>query len=187
MTIDIANSLYIVCIAVGGLLLLMSIVLDDYLDRSLDALRLRFELGGASFVQLLLAFLTAFGIGGLIGTLLLHFTVSNSAWVGVVVGLVGVAITVALFAFTRRRGHGPGFDLDDLVGKRGLVADAISATDTGRVSVTYAGAEQHHPATAGEDIAVGVTVMVIDATPTSLVVAPVLQHEEAERTATPSQ
>jgi membrane protein implicated in regulation of membrane protease activity len=179
MTVDLANSLYIVCIAVGGLLLLMSIVLDDYLDRSLDALRLRFELGGASFVQLLLAFLTAFGIGGLIGTLVVHATVSNSAWVGVVVGLIGVVITVALFAFTRSRGHGPGFDLDDLVGKRGLVAAAISPTVAGRVSVTYAGVEQSHPATANDEIAAGVTVIVTDATATSLVVAPVLQHEEA--------
>ena len=65
MTVDVANSLYVVCLAVGGLLLLISIVLDDYLDRSLDALRIRFEIGGASFVQLLFAFLPVSASAGL--------------------------------------------------------------------------------------------------------------------------
>ena len=176
MTIDIANSLYLVCVAVGGLLLLVSIVLDDYLDRSLDALRLRYELGGASFVQLLLAFLTGFGIGGLIGILVLHLTVSSSALIGVAGGLIVVVLLWALFAFTRRRGLAPGFDLDDLVGYRGTVVGAITPTEGGAVTVSYAGEDQQHPATSQEEVAAGVTVLVTDATATSLVVAPVVGH-----------
>jgi membrane protein implicated in regulation of membrane protease activity len=176
MTVDIANSLYVLIVAVGGLLLILSIVLDDYLDRSLDRLRLRFELGGASFVQLLLAFLAGFGLGGLIGTLLLHVGVSTSAVVGIVVGLITAALTVAMFEFTRRRGKGPGFDLEDLVGRRGLVAAAIAPPEAGSVSVTYAGIAQQHAATSDEDIAEGVTVMVTDATSASLVVVPVVDH-----------
>lgn len=176
MTIDVANSLYLVCIAAGGLLLLVSIVLDDYLDRSLDALRLRFEIGGASFVQLLLAFLTGFGIGGLVGILVVHLPVSSSALVGIAGGLITAVIVAALFAFTRRRGMAPGFDLDDLVGYKGLAEAAITPTEAGSVSVTYAGVAQQHPATASEDIAAGVTVLVTDATATSLVVAPVVEH-----------
>jgi len=177
MTIDIANSLYLVCIAVGGLLLLVSIVLDDYLDRSLDALRIRFEIGGASFVQLLLAFLTGFGIGGLIGILVMHLTVSSSALVGVAAGLITVVLVAGLFSFTRRRGMGPGFDLDDLVGYRGVALAQITPDRPGTVSVTYAGDAQQHPATSAEDIAAGVTVLVTDATATSLVVAPAVKHE----------
>ena len=185
MTIDIANSLYLVCIAVGGLLLLVSIVLDDYLDRSLDTLRIRFELGGASFVQILLAFLTGFGIGGQVGILVLHLTVSASALVGIAAGLITVVLVVALFAFSRRRGIGPGFDLDDLVGYQGVAESAITPADPGTVSVTYAGEEQQHPATSVESIAAGVTVLVTDATATSLTVAPVLEHgNEAAPTAT---
>ena len=176
MTVDVANSLYVVCLAVGGLLLLMSIVLDDYLDRSLDRLRIRFEIGGASFVQLLLAFLAAFGIGGLIGTQVAHVGVSTSALFGVAAGLIGVVLVGALFAFTRRRGMAPGFELDDLVGRRGMVEAAISPSEAGFVSVTYAGAAQQYPASSDEDIAPGVTVMVTDATATFLVVAPVIEH-----------
>jgi len=176
MTIDIASSLYLVCVAVGGLLLIVSIVLDDYLDRSLDALRVRFELGGASFVQLLLAFLTGFGIGGLVGILLLHLTVSSSALIGVAGGLISVVLLWALFAFTRRRGMAPGFDLDDLVGHKGTVMAAITPTDAGLVAVSYAGEEQQHPATSEEYVAAGVTVLVTDASATSLTVVPVLEH-----------
>jgi hypothetical protein len=176
MTIDIANSLYLVCVAVGGLLLLVSIVLDDYLDRSLDALRIRYEIGGASFVQLLLAFLTGFGIGGLVGILVLHLTVSSSALIGIAGGLITVVLLWALFAFTRRRGMAPGFDLDDLVGYKGTAEGAISSNESGIVSVTYAGVAQQHQATSPEDIAAGVTVLVTDATATSLTVVPVLEH-----------
>jgi membrane protein implicated in regulation of membrane protease activity len=176
MTIDVANSLYLVCTAAGGLLLLASIVLDDYLDRSLDALRMRFELGGASFVQLLLAFLTGFGIGGLVGILVLHLSVSSSALVGIAGGFLTIVLIWALFAFTRRRGTGPGFDLDDLVGYTGTVDAAITTNEHGMVTVTYAGDEQHHPATAPEDIAAGAKVLITDATATSLTVVPALDQ-----------
>ena len=176
MTIDIANSLYLVCIAAGGLLLLVSIVLDDYLDRSLDALRIHWEIGGASFVQLLLAFLTGFGIGGQVGILLLHLSVSSSALVGIAGGLITVVIVWALFAFTQRRGMAPGFDLDDLVGRQGTTDAAITPDQPGTVSVSYAGAVQQHPATAAEDIAVGMPVLVTDATASSLTVVPVMEH-----------
>ncbi len=176
MTIDIAISLYLVCVAVGGLLLLVSIVLDDYLDRSLDALRIRYELGGASFVQLLLAFLTGFGSGGLVGILVLNLTVSSSALIGVAGGLILVVLLWALFAFTRRRGMRPGFDLDDLVGYKGRVVAAITPDDGGMVAVNYAGEEQQHPATSEEDVAAGATVLVTDASATSLTVVSVLEH-----------
>ena len=176
MTVDVANSLYVLCLTVGGLLLLISIVLDDYLDRSLDALRIRFEVGGASFVQLLFAFLAGFGIGGLIGTQVIHVGVGSSALFGVAAGLTAIVLVWALFAFTRSRGMAPGFELEDLVGYRGMVADAISPSEAGTVSVTYAGAAQQHPATSDEDIAAGVTVMVTDATATSLAVVPVIEH-----------
>ena len=181
MTIDVANSLYLVCIAAGGLALLASIVLDDYLDRSLDALRIRFEIGGASFVQLLLAFLTGFGVGGLVGILVLHLTVSASALIGVAGGFITIVLIWALFAFTRRRGLAPGFDLDDLVGYRGTSEAVITPTEAGTVSVTYAGVVQQHPATSLEDIAAGVTVLITDASPTSLTVVPVLEHGTATR------
>jgi membrane protein implicated in regulation of membrane protease activity len=176
MTIDIANSLYLVCVAVGGLLLLMSIVLDDYLDRSLDALRIRYELGGASFVQLLLAFLTGFGVGGLVGILVFHLTVSSSALVGIAGGLITVVLLWALFAFTRRRGMAPGFDLDDLVGRKGTVIAPITPTEAGVVAVSYAGEEQQHPATSGEELSAGASVLVADASATLLTVVPVLEH-----------
>jgi hypothetical protein len=176
MTIDVANSLYLVCVAAGGLLLLVSIVLDDYLDRSLETLRIRFELGGASFVQLLLAFLTGFGMGGLVGILVFHLTISQSALVGIAGGFLTIVLISALFAFGRRRGIGPGFDLDDLVGHTGTVDAAITPTEAGMVTVMYAGEGQQHPATSAVEVAAGVTVLVTDATAALLTVAPVVEH-----------
>ncbi len=176
MNVDIANAVYVACLAIGGVLLLISIVLDDYLDRSLDALRIRFELGGASFVQLMFGFLAGFGLGGFVGTQLLHVEVSTSAFVAVAGGFVGLVLTLALFAFTRSRGLAPEFELEDLVGRRGRVEAPISLNEAGLVVVTYAGIEQQHPATSDEEIAAGVTIMVTDATATSLVVAPVIAH-----------
>src|SRR5919106_6158537 len=68
-TIDVANTVFVVCLAVGGILLLVTVLLDDILGGLLDWMHVDFDLGGVPPMPLLLAFLAVIGRGGVIGTL----------------------------------------------------------------------------------------------------------------------
>ena len=68
ITIDLANAIFIFCVAVGGILLLITVLLDDILGGLLNFLHLGFDLGGVTLMPLLLGFVSMFGVGGLFGT-----------------------------------------------------------------------------------------------------------------------
>ena len=55
ITIDLANTIFIVCVAVGGILLLITVLLDDIVGGVLDFLHIGFDLGGVTLMPLLRA------------------------------------------------------------------------------------------------------------------------------------
>ena len=59
ITIDLANAIFIGCVAVGGILLLITVLLDDLLGGLLDFLHLGFDVGGVTLMPLLLGFVSA--------------------------------------------------------------------------------------------------------------------------------
>src|SRR2546423_15464606 len=68
LQIDIANGIFVFCLAVGGGLLLLTVVLDDIIGGMFDALHIGVHVGGVALMPPLLGFVSMFGIGGLFGT-----------------------------------------------------------------------------------------------------------------------
>jgi len=86
-TIDLANTIFVICLAVGGILLLLTVLLDDILGGLLDFLHIDFDLGGVTLMPLLLAFVAMFGVGGLIGTEALGLAAGPASLIGALSGL----------------------------------------------------------------------------------------------------
>jgi membrane protein implicated in regulation of membrane protease activity len=162
----------VVCLAVGGILLLVTVLLDDILGGLLDWLHVDFDLGGVSLMPLLLAFVAMFGVGGLIGTEALGLGTGPASLVGAAFGVLGAAIVFVLFSFLRRAEAPQAFSLTDLVGRHGRVTVGIPAGRNGSVLLSYGGASHDLTATADVDIAAGSMVTVADAVGGTLIVRP---------------
>jgi membrane protein implicated in regulation of membrane protease activity len=171
-TIDVANTIFIVCLAVGGILLLVTVLLDDLLGGLLDWMNVDFDVGGVSLMPLLLAFVAMFGVGGLIGTEALNLGSGPASLVGAVFGAFGTVIVYLLFSLLRRAEAPQAFSLADLVGRSGRVTVGIRAGHNGSVLLTYGGASHELTATADSDLIAGAVVVVIDVVGGTLVVAP---------------
>lgn len=171
-TIDVANTIFVVCLAVGGILLLVTVLLDDILGGLFDWLNLDFDLGGVSLMPLLLAFVAMFGVGGLIGTEALNLDAGPASLVGAVSGTIGAAIVFGLFSLLKRAEAPPAFSLDDLVGRSGRVSVGIPAGRNGSVLLSYGGSSHDLTATADRDIAAGTLVSVTDVVGGTLIVSP---------------
>jgi membrane protein implicated in regulation of membrane protease activity len=170
ITIDLANVIFIGCVAVGGILLLLTVLLDDILGGLLDFLHLGFDIGGVTLMPLLLGFVSMFGVGGLFGTQLFGLSPALASLLGLVFGVIGAAIVWAMFGFLRRAEAPPQFSLNELVGVRGRVSVSIRSGHSGSVLLTYGGMTHDVSATADEDIAAGTSVEVADVTGSTLVV-----------------
>ena len=171
-TIDVANSVFLVCLVVGGVLLLVTVLLDDILGGLLDAIHLDFDLGGVTLMPLLLAFVAMFGVGGLIGTQALGLSGGAASLVGGVSGLAGAGIVFLLFSARRRAEAPQAFSLTDLVGRTGRVSVGIRANRNGSVLLSYGGASYDLTATAAVDVPAGAAVTVIEVTGGTLIVRP---------------
>jgi membrane protein implicated in regulation of membrane protease activity len=172
ITIDLANTIFVICVAVGGILLLVTVLLDDILGGVLDFLHLDFDLGGVTLMPLLLGFVSMFGVGGLFGTEVFGLGPGLSSLVGVGFGIVGAGVVSLIFSFLRRAEAPPAFSLTELVGQRGRVSVTISAGRSGSVLLSYGGSSHDLTATADVDIPAGSTVIVTDVTGSALVVSP---------------
>ncbi len=170
ITIDLANAIFIGCVAVGGILLLITVLLDDLLGGLLDFFHLGFDVGGVTLMPLLLGFVSMFGVGGLFGTQLFGMGAGAASIVGLVFGVLGAGIVWAMFSLLRRAEAPPHFSLPELVGSRGRVSVAIRAGRSGSVVLTYGGMTHDLSATADEDIAAGTSVNVVDVNGSTLVV-----------------
>jgi membrane protein implicated in regulation of membrane protease activity len=171
-TVDVANSVFLVCLVAGGVLLLATVLLDDILGGLLDAIHLDFDLGGVTLMPLLLAFVAMFGVGGLIGTQALGLSGGVASLVGGAAGLAGAGIVYLLFSALRRAEAPQAFSLTDLVGRTGRVSVGIRANRNGSVLLSYGGASYDLTASADIDIPMGAAVAVADVTGGTLIVRP---------------
>jgi membrane protein implicated in regulation of membrane protease activity len=176
ITIDLANAIFILCVAVGGILLLITVLLDDLLGGLFDFLHLGFDIGGVTLMPLLLGFVSMFGVGGLFGTQVFGLTAGLASIVGLVFGLAGSFVVWAAFAFLRRAEAPPSFSLRELVGQRGRVTVSIREGRAGSVLLSYGGMTHELSATAGDAIAAGAVVRVTDVAGSMLVVEPAAQN-----------
>ena len=182
-TIDVANTVFVVCLAVGGILLLITVLLGDILGGVLDGIGVDFDVGGVSLMPLLLAFVAMFGVGGLIGTEALGLSSGPASLVGGVAGVAGAGIVYALFSFLRRAEAPEAFGMRDLIGRTGRVAVGIPAGRNGSVIVSHGGASDEMTATSEVDIAAGATVTVEDVVGGTLIVAPIRRTNGGETNA----
>jgi len=146
--IDLANGIFIFCLAVGGGLLLLTVVLDDVIGGMFDALHIGIHVGGVALMPPLLGFVAMFGIGGLIGTQIFKLETGAASLVGGVAGAIGF-------------------------GQTGRVSVAIPARRYGTVFVSYAGASHNLTATSDVDVAPGSSVRVTGVAGTNVIVEPV--------------
>ena len=160
ITVDLANSVFVGCVLIGGGLLLITVLLDDVLGGVLDFLHIDFDLGGVTLMPLLLGFVSMFGIGGLVGTQVLSLDTGPAALLGVASGFLGAGIVYTLFSFLRRAEGPEAFSLADLVGQVGRVSVGIPAGRSGTVLLSYAGESHNLTATAETDIPAGTPVTV---------------------------
>jgi membrane protein implicated in regulation of membrane protease activity len=182
-TIDVANTVFIVCLAVGGVLLLVTVLLDDILGGVLDSLGLDFDLGGVSLMPLLLAFVAMFGVGGLIGTEALGLDTGRASLLGGAFGILGAGLVYALFSILRRAEAPDAFSLSDLVGRSGRVSVGIPAGRNGSVLISYEGSSHDLRATSSVDVPPGTVVSVTDVVGGTLIVQPLVPASEGESNA----
>jgi len=172
ITVDLANTIFVLCLAVGGILLLITILLDDLVGGLLDSLHLGFDIGGVTLMPLLLGFVSMFGVGGLFGTQVFGMSAAMASLVGLVFGLVGAGLVWAMFGLLRRAEAPPEFSLSELVGQRGRVSVSIPVGKAGAVLLSYGGSTHDLTATADHEIAQGTLVTVTDVAGSTLVVVP---------------
>lgn len=176
-TIDVANTIFVVCLAVGGILLLIAVLLGDLLSGILDGIGFDVDIGGVSLMPLLLAFVAMFGVGGLIGTEALGLGSGAAAVLGAGFGALGAGIVFGLFSILRRAEAPDAFSLRDLVGRNGRVTVGIPAGRNGSVLVSHGGATDEITATADTDLAPGTTVTIVDVVAGTLIVQPIVRDQ----------
>jgi membrane protein implicated in regulation of membrane protease activity len=175
ITIPIEDLVFVVCVLVGGALLLVTVLVDDVLGGILDALHVGFDIGGVSLMPLLLAFVSMFGAGGLIATQVFDVHGGRAALVGTAFGAAGFAVTWALFQLLRRSEGANPFSTSDLIGRDAYVAVAIPAGHFGSVYVKAEGQTHEFSATALTDVPAGSSVRVTGVAGAGLIVAPLPQ------------
>jgi membrane protein implicated in regulation of membrane protease activity len=167
---SVADLIFLVCAIVGGALLLITVLLDDILGGLLDVLD--FDLGGASLMPVLLAFVAMFGIGGLFGTKVLELSGAQASIVGVAFGAAGGGMAWGMFRFLYNSETESPFSQHDLIGRDAYVLVAIPATAWGTVSLQVEGTTQQFRATSSADIERGTIVRITGVAGNGLIVEP---------------
>lgn len=168
--IPVEDLVFVVCTLVGGGLLLITVLVDDILGAIID-----FDIGGVSLMPLLLAFISMFGVGGLLATQVLDVHGGQAAIVGSGFGIAGMGIAYLVFGLLRRAEAAEPFSIKDLVGDDAFVAVGIPAGRFGSVLVKKEGQTHEFSATASTEIAAGTTVRVIGVAGAGLIVETITQ------------
>lgn len=168
ISIPLEDLVFVICLLVGGGLLLVTVLVDDVLGGIFDALDI--SIGGASLMPLLLSFVSMFGVGGLFATQVLGLHQGAAAAVGVLFGVAGAALAILLFGFMKRSEAPNPFSTADLIGHDAFVAVTIPANRWGSVYVKAEGQNHEYSATSAEEIAVGTPVTVTGTAANGLVV-----------------
>lgn len=169
ITLPVEDWVFIIAALVGGVLLLVTVVLDDVLGGLFDILHIG-DLAGTSVAPILLAFVAMFGAGGLFATQVLDVHDGQAAVVGIGFGVVGAGLAGLLFSFLRRSESPEPFKLSDLVGTEAYVAVGIPAGRYGSVVVKAEGQTHEFSATADADIPAGRTVRIVAVAGTGVIV-----------------
>jgi membrane protein implicated in regulation of membrane protease activity len=170
--IPIEDWVFVLCVLVGGGLLLITVLLDDILGGFLEFLNIDFDLGGVSLMPLMLGFISMFGVGGLFATQILDVHGAQAAVVGAISGAFGFGVVFALFSVFRRSESPPPFSHEDLVGSTASVAVGIPAGRFGSVYIRAEGQTREITATSPVDLAPGTPVTITATAGAGLVVAP---------------
>jgi membrane protein implicated in regulation of membrane protease activity len=158
---------------VGLALAVATVVFDERLGGLIEALHLDAETRGAPVAAILIGFVSMFGVGGLIAVRLLGVHAGFAVLAGMVGGVIGAVVAVALIGLVRNADSPGPPSIRDLVGRPASVAVAIPAGRFGSVYVKAEGQTHEFSATASVDIAAGTTVTVTGALGNGLVVAPI--------------
>jgi len=167
--IPLEELVYVICLLVGGGLLLITVLVDDIIGGIFDVLDI--SIGGASLMPLLLSFVSMFGVGGLFATRVLDLHGAPAAAIGAAFGIGGALLSILMFGFLKRSEAPDPFSTQDLVGHDAFVAVTIAAGHWGSVYVKAEGQNHEYTATASEDIPVGTQVLVTGTAANGLVVA----------------
>ena len=173
ITIDLANTIFLGCLAVGGILLLISVLLGDVLGGLFDWLNVDLDLGGVSLLPVLLGFVAMFGVGGLFGTEGLGLAAAPASLVGAVSGAIGAGTVVLIFRSLRGQEAPGATATSSLVGQEGQVTVGIQPGGYGSVIVNFDGAPLARRATSERAVAAGRRVRIVSVIGTDLVVEPV--------------
>src|SRR2546427_8561647 len=168
-----ADLVFGACLAIGGGLLLLTLIFDDIFGGFLNAIHFGLDLGGISPTPVLLGFVAMFGVGGLLGIHGFGVSVGLATLIGVVAGLIGAGVVLGAFKALRSAESTDTFSLEDMVGSTGRVSVGIPANHFGTVLISFAGASHNMTATADAEIPAGRAVKVEGVAGTNLVVAPV--------------
>ncbi len=163
--IPVEDFVFVVCLLVGGGLLLITVLVDDILGAVFD-----FDVGGVSLMPLLLSFVSMFGVGGLFATQVLDVHGGQAALWGAGFGIVGLAIAYFIFSALRRAEAPQPFSTSDLIGQDAYVQVGIPAGRNGSVLVKAEGQTHEFSATAARDIPAGTVARVTGVGGTGLIV-----------------
>jgi membrane protein implicated in regulation of membrane protease activity len=169
--VSATNAIFLLCLLVGGGLLLISVVLGDLVGDIASAFHIGLDIGGVSLMPPLLGFVSMFGVGGLFATQVFGMGAGGATLVGTGTGLVGGGLVFGLFKLFQRAEAPQAFSLNDLVGQTGRVAVAIPANRYGTVYVSFAGETHNLTATADRNLAAGTTVQVVGVAGGNLIVS----------------
>jgi membrane protein implicated in regulation of membrane protease activity len=183
--------IYVAIGTVGFLLLVGMLVIGDIFggdheigadhDAPLDA---HADHGGPGVfsVRIMAAFLTAFGVGGVVGR---YYGLSHPAasGVGIAAGFVMAGLVYQFARVLYGQQASSELRMATLVGKHGEVSVAIPANGVGQVTLSLAGERSDHLARAANGGAVprGAEVVVTALRGDGLVVAPTTSHADGGR------
>ena len=181
--------IYIALGAFGFLLLVGMLVIGDVFGGDHDAsgdsvLDVHADHGGPGIfsVRIMAAFLTAFGVGGVVGR---YYGLTHPAASGVGV-VAGVVMATLVYQFARvLYGQQASSELQmaTLVGKHGEVSVAIPAGGVGQVAMSLAGERSEHLARAanGQAVPRGTEVVITALRGDGVIVAPTVSPLDGAR------
>jgi len=163
--IPVDDFVFVVCLLIGGGLLLITVLVDDILGAFFNL-----DVGGVSLMPLLLSFVSMFGVGGLFATQVLDVHGGQAAAWGGGFGIVGLAIAYGIFSALRRAEAPEPFSTRDLIGHDAYVQVGVPAGRYGSVLVKAEGQTHEFSATATTDIPVGTIARVTGVAGSGLIV-----------------
>jgi membrane protein implicated in regulation of membrane protease activity len=173
ITVDLANTIFLGCLAVGGILLLVSVLLGDVLGGIFDSLNIDLDLGGVSLLPVLLGFVAMFGVGGLFGTEGLDLEAGPASLVGAIAGAIGAGTVIVLFR-ALRSAEAPGATAtSSLVGRVAQVTVTVEPGGYGTVIVDFDGAPVQRRATAEQTIPAGRRVRIVSIIGSDVFIEPI--------------